>query len=97
MIEVKTFRTFIIIYALFKSKLLSANVKLALHKALIRSVMTCLPRLENSGSTYLLKLQRLQNKVLRTTANFPRFTLARDLYMGFNLPYVYDYVTKLCS
>jgi hypothetical protein len=40
MTEAKAFRTFIRIYSLFKNKRLSANLKLALHKALIRSVMT---------------------------------------------------------
>jgi hypothetical protein len=39
MIEAKAFRTFIRIYSLLKSKHLSANIKLTLHKALIRSVM----------------------------------------------------------
>jgi hypothetical protein len=36
----KAFRTFIRWYSLFKSERLSANIKLTLHKALIRSVMT---------------------------------------------------------
>jgi hypothetical protein len=40
MIEAKAFRTFIRIYSLLKSERLSANIKLTLHKALIRSVMT---------------------------------------------------------
>jgi hypothetical protein len=40
MIEAKAFRTFIRIYSLFKSERLNANIKLTLHKALIRSVMT---------------------------------------------------------
>jgi hypothetical protein len=40
MIEAKAFRTFIIIYSLFKSECLSANIKPLLHKTLIRSVMT---------------------------------------------------------
>jgi hypothetical protein len=38
----------------------------------------------------------MQNKVLRTMGNFPRRTPARDLHMAFTLPYVYDYITKLC-
>jgi hypothetical protein len=46
--------------------------------------------------TYLLKLQYLQNKVLRTTGNFPRCTLVHDMHTAFDLPYVYDYATKLC-
>jgi hypothetical protein len=44
----------------------------------------------------MMKLQRLQNKVLRTIGNFPRRTPVRELHMAFKLPYVYDYITKLC-
>jgi hypothetical protein len=36
----------------------------------------------------------MQNNVLRTTGNFPRCTPVRDLHTAFNLPYVYDYITK---
>jgi hypothetical protein len=57
MIEAKACRTFIGIYSLLKSERLSANIKLTLHKALIRSVMTyvCLAW-ELAAGTYLLKL-----------------------------------------
>jgi hypothetical protein len=48
-----------------------------------------------AADNHLLKLQRLQNKVLRTMGNFPRRTPVRDLHMAFKLPYVYDYITKL--
>jgi hypothetical protein len=48
------------------------------------------------ADTYLLKQQHLRNKVLRTTGNFPRFTLVRDLHTIFNLPYVYEYIIKFC-
>jgi hypothetical protein len=40
MIEAKAFRTFIRIYSLFKNERLSANIKLTLHKTIIRSVLT---------------------------------------------------------
>jgi hypothetical protein len=40
MMEAKAFRTFIRLYSLFKSDRLRAIIKLTLHKALIRSVMT---------------------------------------------------------
>jgi hypothetical protein len=40
MIEAKAFRTFIRIFSVFKSESLCANIKLTLHKELIRSVMT---------------------------------------------------------
>jgi hypothetical protein len=39
MIDAKTFRTFIRIYSLLKNERLSSNIKLTLHKSLIRSVM----------------------------------------------------------
>jgi hypothetical protein len=38
-IEAKAFRTFIRIYSIFKIERLTANIKLNLHKALIRLVM----------------------------------------------------------
>jgi hypothetical protein len=42
-----------------------------------------------------LKLQRLQNRVLRSIGNFPWRTPVRELHKAFSIPYVYDYVTKL--
>jgi hypothetical protein len=51
------------------------------------------PAWELATDTYLLKLQRMQNKVLRTTGNFPRRTSVHDLHM---VPYAYDYTAKLC-
>jgi hypothetical protein len=50
-----------------------------------------------AAETYFLKLQRLQNKVLRTIGNIPRRTLVRDMHVVFQIPYVYDYRTKLCK
>jgi hypothetical protein len=95
--EAKAFRTFIRIYCLFKSEELSANIKLTLHKALIRSVMTyACHAWESAADTYLLKLQRLQNKFLRTTGNFTRCTPVHDLQTTFKLPYAYNYVMQLC-
>jgi hypothetical protein len=41
-------------------------------------------------------LERLQNKVIRIIGNFLRRTPVRDFHTAFNLPYVYDYVAKLC-
>jgi hypothetical protein len=54
MIEAKAFRTFISIISLYKSERLSANFKLTVHKALIRSVMTyAFPAWELEADTYL--------------------------------------------
>lgn len=44
-----------------------------------------------------MKLQHLQNQVLRDIGNFPRRTGDRELHKTFNSLYIYDYVIKLCS
>jgi hypothetical protein len=49
-----------------------------------------------AADTYLFKLKRLENKFLHTIGSLPRFTPVSDLHTAFNLPYVYDYITKLC-
>jgi hypothetical protein len=54
------------------------------------------PAWKFTADTHLRKLQYLQNKVLRTTGNFPRCTPVREMHMAFHLPCVYDYMTKLC-
>ena len=96
-IEAKAFRTFINTYSLFKSERLSTNIKLTVYKALIRSIMTyACPVWEFAADTYLLKLQRLQNRVLRTIGNYPRHTPTHDLHMVFKIPCVYDFITELC-
>jgi hypothetical protein len=51
---------------------------------------------EFAANTHLLKFQRLQNKVFCTIGNFPRRTTVRELHKAFNIPYIYDYITKLC-
>jgi hypothetical protein len=97
-IEAKAFRTFLRVYSLFKSERLSININLTVHKALIRSVMTyASPAWVFAADTHLMKLQRLQNKVLRTIGSYPRHTPVRDLHMAFEIPFVYDYITKLCT
>jgi hypothetical protein len=55
-----------------------------------------LARLGIAAHAHLLKLQRLQNKVLRTTDNFPKRTPVCDFHTASNLPHVYVSVTKLC-
>jgi hypothetical protein len=65
MMEAKVFRTFIRIYSPFIRERLSTNIKLTLHKALNRSIMTyACPAWEFAADNDLLKLQHLQNKVL---------------------------------
>jgi hypothetical protein len=57
------------------------------------------PAWEFASGCHLLKLQHLQNKVLPTNGKFPKCTLIRKLHMAlmaFRVPYVYDFVKKLC-
>jgi hypothetical protein len=54
------------------------------------------PAWEFAAECHLLKLQRLQNKVFRTIGNFPKRTSVRDIHKYFHMPYVYDFITKLC-
>jgi hypothetical protein len=97
MIEAKVFRTFIRVYFLLESELLSSNIKLTLLKALLSTVMTyACPAWDFAADIYLLKLQHLQNQVLRTTGNFPRRTPISELHLAFRTPYVSDFIIKLC-
>jgi hypothetical protein len=54
------------------------------------------PTWEYAADAHLLKLQRLQNRILRAIGNIDRRTPVRTLHVAFKIPYVYDYVTKLC-
>jgi hypothetical protein len=63
---------------------------ITLYKQVVKNVVS------SAADTYLLKLQSLQNKVLRTNGNSPRCAPVHDLHMAFNLFYVYNYITKLC-
>jgi hypothetical protein len=68
-----------------------------LHKALIRSIITyACPTWQFAADTHLMELQRLQNKALRTIGKFPRNTPIRDMHISLQVPYIYDYITKLC-
>jgi hypothetical protein len=54
------------------------------------------PAWDFAAECHLLKLQRLQNKVLRTIGNFLKRTSVRDMHKAFHMPFVYDYITKSC-
>jgi hypothetical protein len=43
-----------------------------------------------------MKLQCLQNKVLYV-GKFPRNNLIRDIHTSFQIPYIYNFITKLCK
>jgi hypothetical protein len=75
--------------------------ELTLYKALISSVMIyASPTWEYAADALLLKPQRVQSRVLRAIGNLGdlyRRTRDRELRVAFKIPYVYDYVGKLCS
>jgi hypothetical protein len=50
---------------------------------------------EFTADSHLLKLQHLQNRVLCTTGNLPRCTSTHTLHLIFQIPYNYDYITKI--
>jgi hypothetical protein len=54
------------------------------------------PSRELAADKHLLKLQRLQSKVRGAIGNFPRRAPVLNLHMACKLPYIYDYITKLC-
>jgi hypothetical protein len=89
--------TYIRIYAIFKSTHLSANIKLILYRVLIRSIeIYACPTWEFAADAHLIKLQRLQNRVLRVIGKLDRRTPVRDLHLAFQIPYVYYYTNKMC-
>jgi len=76
---------------------LSVGAELIIYKALFKSMYTyACPAWEFAADSYLLKLQRLRNRALRTIGNLPRHNPIRDLHRSFKIPYLYDYVTHLC-
>jgi hypothetical protein len=93
----KALRIYVRAYSFFKSGRLSTNIKLGFYKAPIRSVVTyACPTWEYEVEAHLLKLQSLQNRVLRATGNIDRGTPVSELHVAFKFPYMYDYMTKLC-
>jgi hypothetical protein len=93
----KALRTYGRTYSLFRNGRLSTKIKLTLYKALIRWVITyACPIWEHAADTHLLKLQRLQNRVLRAIGNLDRCTSVCEFHVAFKILYVYDYITKLC-
>jgi hypothetical protein len=93
----KDLRTSLRTNSLLKSERLSTNTKLVLYKALIRSLMTYVcPTWEYAADAHLLKLQCLQNRVLHGIGNFDSHTPVCEMHVAFKIPYLYDYITKLC-
>jgi hypothetical protein len=66
----KALSTYIRTYSIIKSTHLSVNIKLIMYRTLIRSIMTyACPTWEFVADTHFMKLQLLQNRVLRAIGN----------------------------
>jgi hypothetical protein len=93
----KVFRAYVRTYSVFRSGRLSTYIKFTLYKAPVTSVTTyACPTWEYGADAHHLKWQRLQNRVLRVTGILDRCTPVRQLQVVFKIPYVCDYITKLC-
>jgi hypothetical protein len=89
----KALRMYVRPYSLFKSGLLSTNITLTLHKALIRSVMTyACSTWEHAADALLVNLQHLQNRAFCAFGNFDTCTPVLQLYVAFKIPYIYYYI-----
>jgi hypothetical protein len=53
------------------------------------------PAWEFAANAQLLKSQPLQNTVLCAIGNFSKHRQVPELHKAFNIPYIYDYITKL--
>jgi hypothetical protein len=85
------------IYPLLKTEKLVTKTKLTLYKALIRSKLSyACPTWESAADSHLIKLQTLQNRGLRIIGCLPRRTPIRLMQTEFQIPYVYDVITKIC-
>jgi hypothetical protein len=75
----------------------SINIKLTIYKALIRIIMfSVCPTCDYAADAYFFKLQGLQNPDRCATGNFNRRASVREFHLDFKIPYVYNYVKKLC-
>jgi hypothetical protein len=83
-IVVNFFGTFIRVYELFRSQRLNANVKLT-KEHIISIIISASAAQKFAAATYLLKFQRLYNKILRTTCNLTRCTSTVKLHVAFKI------------
>jgi hypothetical protein len=54
------------------------------------------PTWDYEADAHLMKLQRLENRVLRATGNLDRCTPVLELQVDLKISYLYDCITKLC-
>jgi hypothetical protein len=64
---------------------------------MITSIMTqACPTWDYAADNQFLKLQLLENRILRAVRNLYRCTPVRKMYVTLKIHYVCGYITKLC-
>lgn len=80
-----------------KSKL-SVENKILIFKAALRPIYTyACPIFADIAKTHLMKLQRIQNKILKMILNLPWYTPTQDIHQTNNIEMVNDFIQKLST
>jgi hypothetical protein len=85
---------FLRVFYLFRSEQLSTNIKLILHKALIKFILTYACSAWEFAADTCMKLQRLQYKGFRTISNFQSLHWPTNC-MWLSKFRTYDFMTRL--
>jgi hypothetical protein len=54
------------------------------------------PTWEAAADNHIMKLQRLQNNVLRLIGGLSRRKSTHYMHVALQIPYIYDFITKIC-
>jgi hypothetical protein len=93
----KTKKAISILYPLLK-KGSAVYSKKILFKSYLLPIMTyACPAWSNAAPTHISKLQILQNKILRMILNAPYITPIVQLHNDSKIPYIKDFIAKLCD
>ena len=80
-----------------KSKL-SVENKILIFKVVLRPIYTyACPIFTDIAKTHLMKLQRIQNKILKMILNLPWYTSTQDIHQTNNIEMVNDFIQKLSA
>ena len=78
-----------------KKSHLSIEHKLLIYKAVIKPIWSYGTELWGCASkSNTVIMQRSQSKILRATANAPRYVTNRTLHTDFNIPYISDIIDE---
>lgn len=95
----KTNKQYGAIYPLLnKNSKINLRTKTNIYKSLLRPVLTYgAPSWCTASKTHLIKIQRMQNKILKTIANTPRHALNRVLHNDLEIPTINNFFDKIIT